>query len=184
MVRRDEVVLVDQSGIDLPDVNGRPRTMAKVEAHRQGALHRAVSVFIFNDKNEVLLQKRSATKYHSPSKWTNTCCTHPLPDEKPMVAARRRLLEEMSFVVPLTEAFTFVYRADVGGGLTENEFDHVSIGVFNSNPIPNPDEVSDWKWVALDELKQDLNENPDKYTPWFRQCFDRVIMHRSQNGGR
>lgn len=175
---QDEVVLVDEHGLDLCKDDGVLVTMEKMEAHRRGLLHRAVSVFIFNDRNEFLLHKRSFTKYHTPGKWTNTCCTHPSPGENPIVAARRRLIEEMGFVSPLTEIFTFAYKANVGNGLIENEFDHVFVGVFNHDPNPNPEEVSDWRWVAINELEQDLNKNPDSYTPWLQQCFSQVVIHR------
>jgi len=124
----NSVVLVDEYGHDLFNQEGRLSTMEKIEAHRRGWLHRAVSVFIFNNRNELLLQKRAIDKYHSPKKWTNTCCTHPLPGETPLMTARRRLSEEMGLVAILTEVFTFLYQADVGNGLTENEFDHVFSG--------------------------------------------------------
>ena len=172
------VVLIDEYGRDLFDQDGGLSTMEKIEVHRLGLLHSAVSVFIFNDRNELLLQKRATGKYHSPGKWTNTCCTHPLPEETPILAARRRLSEEMGLVAALTEVFTFPYKADVGNGLIENEFDHVFIGVSNQNPTPNPAEVSDWTWVTTEELEQQLVGNPERYSPWLRQCFSEVIKYR------
>ena len=111
-------------------------TMGKIEAHRCGLLHRAISVFIFNDRDELLLQRRAAGKYHSPNRWTNTCCTHPLPGETPFASAQRRLNEEMGLGATLTEVFTFSYQADVGNGLIENEFDHVFFGVSNHESGP------------------------------------------------
>jgi isopentenyl-diphosphate delta-isomerase len=178
MEQKNSVVLVDESGCNLFDRDGRLSVMEKIEAHRQGLLHRAVSVFVFNDRNELLLQKRAADKYHSPEKWTNTCCTHASPGENPLISARRRLSEEMGFVTTLTEIFTFLYQADVGNGLTENEFDHIFFGLSNLNPKPNPTEVSDWNWVTIKELEEELVKNPEKYSPWLRQCFDEVIKHK------
>ena len=180
MEQRDSVVLVDEYGHDLFNQDGRLSTMEKVEAHRRGLLHRAVSIFVFNDRNELLLQRRAVDKYHSPGKWANTCCTHPLPGETPLITAQHRLSEEMGLVATLTEAFTFSYQADVGNGLTENEFDHIFIGVSNQNPNPNPAEVSDWNWVTVEELEQELIKNPRKYVPWLRQSFNEVIKYKLQ----
>ena len=156
MEKRNSVVLVDKSGCDLFDVDGRLSKMGKTEAHRQGVLHRAVSVYIFNERDDFLLQKRAADKYHSPGKWANTCCTHPLPGETPLNSAQRRLYEEMGLITPLTEVFTFLYQADVGNELTENEFDHIFFGVTNHNPQPDPFEVSDWAWIDKEKLGNDF----------------------------
>ena len=139
----------------------------KLRAHSDGGkLHRAVSVFIFNAKGETLLQRRADGKYHSAGLWSNTCCTHPAPDEEPEVAARRRLKEEMGFDTPLREGFEFIYKTDVGNGLTEWEYDHVFFGAYNGAVKPNPAEVSDYKWVSLDELLADVKHNPQNYTRW------------------
>jgi isopentenyl-diphosphate delta-isomerase len=143
MEHRDSVILVDKHGRDLFNRYGDVSTIGKMEAHGRGLLHRAISMFIFNDRNELLLQRRAAGKYHSPGKWSNTCCTHPLPGEAPWNAALRRLSEEMGLVATLTEVFTFSYRADVGNGFIENEFDHVFFGISNQDPDPDPTEVSD-----------------------------------------
>ncbi len=178
MMQSDTVVLVDTCGHDLFNQDGKLSTMEKITVHRRGLLHSAVSVFIFNDRNKLLLQKRAAGKYHSPEKWTNTCCTHPYPGETPISSAHRRLQEEMGLTAVLTEAFTFSYKADVGNGLIENEFDHVFLGVTNQNPVPNPAEVSDWAWVTISELEQELLLNPEKYSPWLRQCFNVVIRYK------
>jgi isopentenyl-diphosphate delta-isomerase len=180
MEAKDFVVLVDEYGHDLFDQDSRLSTMEKLEAHRHGLLHRAISVFIFNDSNELLLQKRAATKYHSPGKWSNTCCTHPSPGESPLIAAQRRLKEEMGLEVTLTEAFTFLYRADVGNSLTENEFDHIFFGISKQNPNPNSTEVSDWNWITIEALKKELIRNPEEYSPWLRQCFDKVVNFKLQ----
>lgn len=183
MEQREYVVLVDEYGHDLLNQDGRLSTVEKMEAHRRGLLHRAVSIFVFNDRNELLLQKRTVNKYHSPEKWTNTCCTHPSPGETPLITAQRRLNEEMGLEAKLTEAFTHTYKADVGNGLTENEFDHIFFGVSNRNPNPNPAEVSDWNWVNIEELKQELRRNREEYSPWLRQCLSEVIKYKLQEPG-
>jgi isopentenyl-diphosphate delta-isomerase len=171
---KDKVVLVDINGRDLINQGGQVSTTGKMEAHLKGLLHRAVSVFIFNDNLELLLQKRASNKYHSPNMWSNTCCTHPLPGEAPLTTAQRRLSEEMNLRTPLTEVFTFLYKADVGSGLIENEFDHVFFGSSNNSPNPDPDEVCEWCWITIEELKQELIINPSKFSPWLKQCFNRV----------
>jgi isopentenyl-diphosphate Delta-isomerase len=158
------VVLVDENDID-------QGLMEKMEAHVKGVLHRAFSVFIFNNNSEMLLQQRAFSKYHSPGLWTNTCCSHPRNKEKAIDAAHRRLIEEMGFDCEIIPAFTFKYKAPVGQGLIEHEFDHVFTGTYNSIPSPNPDEVAAWKWVAMTELEEDMLLNPEKYTVWFRIAF-------------
>jgi isopentenyl-diphosphate delta-isomerase len=179
MEHRDSVVLVDIYGRDLFNRYGDVSTIGKMEVHGQGLLHRAISVFVFNDRNELLLQRRAAGKYHSPDKWSNTCCTHPFPGEAPRIAARRRLDEEMGLVAKITEVFTFLYQADVGNNFIENEFDHVFFGVSNQDPDPDPAEVSDWRWVTMGDLERALIKNPQEFSPWLRQCFDKVIYYRS-----
>jgi isopentenyl-diphosphate delta-isomerase len=174
MKQPETVVLVDTQGQALLDPDGTSRTMAKMEAHRQGLLHLAVSVFIFNSRDELLLQQRAPHKYHSPDKWTNTCCTHPRPGESPLATAQRRLFEEMGLKCPLYEVFTFLYRAEVGNGLIENEFDHVFMGFSNLDPRPDPAEVGDWKWISIEELKRELAHHPEAYSPWIGCCFDKV----------
>jgi isopentenyl-diphosphate Delta-isomerase len=180
MEQRDLVVLVDARGRDIPSRDSQISTIEKIEAHHRGLLHRAVSVFIFNDRNELLLQKRAANKYHSAEKWSNTCCTHPVPGENPLATAYRRLKEEMGLQTELTEAFTFTYRADVGSGLTENEFDHVLWGISTVNPKPDPSEVADWRWITLPKLQKELAENPQKYTPWLRLCFNKIMNYYAE----
>ena len=179
MTNRDFVVLVDEHGLDLMNPIGGLLTIQKMKAHRDGLKHKAVSVFVFNDHGEVLLQKRSANKDHSANKWSNTCCTHPSPGEMSVVAAKRRLGEEMGLVVKLTEVFTFSYYSDTGNGYIENEFDHVCFGFCSQSPKPDPDEVSDWKWITTVELEKGLATSPDKYSPWLRQCFDQVIKQQA-----
>ncbi|WP_040210305.1 isopentenyl-diphosphate Delta-isomerase [Clostridium polynesiense] len=146
----------------------------KHEVHKKGLFHRAFSIFIFNSKNQLLLQKREKNKYHSPGLWTNTCCSHQRQNEELSDAIHRRLKEEMGFDTELKEAFTFSYNFKFHEELSENEFDHVYIGHYEGDIIPNPQEVEDYKWVDLEELKQDIEKNPDKYTYWFKICFPKV----------
>ena len=123
--------------------------MGKMEAHEKGLLHRAFSVFVFNSKQEVLLQQRAACKYHSPNLWTNTCCSHPRAGETNQQAGERRLQEEMGLQVPLREVFSFIYKAPFDNGLTEHEYDHVLVGYSDAQPQINPEEVASWKWLSL-----------------------------------
>jgi len=148
--------------------------MEKMEAHEKGLLHRAFSVFVFNDRNEMLLQKRASSKYHSGGLWSNTCCSHPRDGETTVEAGTRRLVEEMGFSVPMEEVFSFIYRAELDNSLTEHEFDHVLIGRYNEAPVPNPDEVEDWKYIDIDALAKDITASPKNYTEWFKIIFDRV----------
>jgi len=147
--------------------------MPKLEAHEKALLHRAFSVFIINDKNEVMLQQRAAHKYHSPLLWTNTCCSHQREDEANIQAGKRRLMEEMGFVVELKELFSFIYKAPFDNGLTEHEFDHVMLGYCNNEPIINTDEVASWKWMKIEDIKSDLKLHPELYTAWFKIIFDK-----------
>ena len=146
--------------------------MNKMEAHEKAVLHRALSVFILNDKNEVMLQQRAHHKYHSPLLWTNTCCSHQRAGETNIEAGKRRLFEEMGFQAELKELFHFIYKAPFDNGLTEHELDHVMIGYYNEAPIINPDEVESWKWMTIEAIKEDMIENPDAYTVWFKIIFD------------
>lgn len=152
-------------------------TMEKMEAHEKGILHRAFSVFIFNSEGKMLLQKRADEKYHSPGLWSNAACSHPRTGEKTVDAAHRRMMEEMGFDCEFEEAFSFVYKSNVGGGLTEHEFDHVFIGHSDQTPKPNPEEVGDWKYVDFGWLVSDMEENPEDYTVWFRIALDEVRKH-------
>lgn len=162
----------------LVDVNDNEiGLMEKMEAHEKGRLHRAFSVFVFNDNNQLLLQKRAKSKYHSGGLWTNTCCSHPRENEDIVAAGQRRLQEEMGFTTPLTSSFSFIYKAHLDNDLTEHELDHVLIGEHNDAPTPNTAEVEDWKYVDLDELVRDIENNPQHYTIWFHKIFDRVKNH-------
>ena len=142
-------------------------TMDKMEAHQQAKLHRAFSVFIFNDHGEVLLQQRAAHKYHSGGLWTNACCSHPAPGEKTIDAATRRLLEEMGFGTSLTKIFDFTYRAEFENGLTEHEYDHVFLGIYNGEVNPDPEEVQNYCYKSMEELRTNMAEDPGAYTAWF-----------------
>ncbi len=167
---REEVTLVDEHDRALGSAE-------KLNAHRSGQLHRAVSVFVFDSAGQMLLQQRAPTKYHSPGCWSNTCCGHPRPGETAGDAAHRRLREEMGIDCPLDLAFSFRYRADMGNGLVEHEYDHVFVGRFAGSPQPHPDEVGAWRWASFDEVIQDLAARPDQYTAWFRILLDE---HRSR----
>jgi len=142
--------------------------MPKMEAHQKGLLHRAFSVFIFNDKNEIMLQKRALNKYHSPGLWTNTCCSHPRNNESIISAGLRRLNDEMGFQTDLKELFNFIYKESFENGLVEYEFDYVLIGSYNNSPKLNLIEAGDWKWMSLDEIKKDVEANPNNYTAWLK----------------
>lgn len=146
--------------------------MPKMEAHEKAVLHRAFSVFVLNDKNEIMLQQRAHHKYHSPLLWTNTCCSHQREGETNIEAGTRRLFEEMGFQTELKELFHFIYKAPFDNGLTEHELDHVMIGYYNEAPHINPDEVEAWKWMPIDAIKADIQQNPQAYTIWFRIIFD------------
>jgi farnesyl-diphosphate farnesyltransferase len=148
----------------------------KIKAHLDGALHRAFSVFVFNSAGDLLLQRRTTTKYHSRGLWSNTCCGHPRPGETIEQASRRRLSEEMGFDSKLRRLFDFVYRAQLEDDLIEHEFDHVLVGSFDGIPNPNSDEVAEWKWMNLAALKIDLRKHPEHYTFWFRVSLDK--FHR------
>lgn len=172
MVEKENVVLITEQ--DEP-----VGLMEKQEAHVAGVLHRAFSVFIFNDKGELLIQQRAFEKYHTPGKWTNTCCSHPREGETYEEGASRRLQEEMGFTCPIEYQFNFIYKADVGQGLTEHELDHVFKGVYNEEPVINPKEVAAYKWIDFDELQQDVQNNPEEYTPWFRIILKEYLAHLS-----
>ncbi len=140
----------------------------KMKAHREGKLHRAFSIFVFNQHGEMLLQKRSSDKYHSRSLWTNTCCSHPRPGEATEQAASRRLQEEMGFVCRMQKAFHFIYRADLEDDLIEHEFDHVFIGQYGGVVAPDPKEVADYRWIKSAHLQKELKAAPQEFTVWFK----------------
>jgi isopentenyl-diphosphate delta-isomerase len=166
-MRENAVVLVNEQDEEIG-------IMEKMEAHRKALLHRAFSVFIFNAKGEMLLQRRALNKYHSGGLWTNACCSHPRPGETAPDDARRRLREELGFETGLTGIFNFVYKAAFDNGLTEYEFDHVFIGNYNGLLHPNPDEVGDYCYKNMDEIKSSMESHPHKYTEWFKIAFPRL----------
>lgn len=151
--------------------------MAKQEAHVKALLHRAFSVFIFNDKNELMLQQRAFDKYHSPGLWTNTCCSHQRDGESNIDAGKRRLKEEMGFESELKETISFIYKAPFDNGLTEHEYDHILIGFYNETPNLNPDEAANWKWMSVEDIKKDISKNPGNYTAWFKIIFEKFYPH-------
>lgn len=163
-----DVILVDENDVQIG-------VMPKLEAHRQGRLHRAFSVFIFNDKGELLLQRRADDKYHSGGLWTNTCCSHPRPGESIEQAAHARMQEEVGFDCPLQERFSFTYKVAFENGMNEYEFDHVLTGVYNQDPVLNPEEASAFRWASPDEVREEVRLHPEQYTYWFLQCIDRVL---------
>jgi len=160
----EQVILVDEK-------DNQIGLMAKMEAHEKAALHRAFSVFIFNEKGELMLQQRAAHKYHSPLLWTNTCCSHQREGETNLEAGKRRLQEEMGFTAPLKEVFSFIYKAPFDNGLTEHELDHVMVGSFEGKPNINIDEAESFKWMPYESVKTDIEENPEIYTAWFKIIF-------------
>lgn len=163
----EEVILVDENDVEIG-------TMEKMEAHQLGKLHRAFSIFIINSAGEMLLQQRAEEKYHSGGLWTNACCSHPRPNETIMNAAQRRLNEEMGFTTKLEKIFDFTYKASFTNGLTEHELDHVLIGKYEGEIIPDPNEVMDYKYISLDEINIQLQNNPNQFTPWFAIAFPKL----------
>ncbi|MDA0728472.1 MAG: isopentenyl-diphosphate Delta-isomerase [Bacteroidetes bacterium] len=160
----------------LVDPEDRPLgTMEKMEAHRKGVLHRAFSVFVFNSQGELLLHRRALDKYHSGGLWTNTCCSHPRPEESIVDAAQRRLVEEMGMNCHLEPRFSFVYRADLDHGMIEHELDHVLVGYSDVPPEPNASEVCETKYMPVDEVVNDMAKHPDRYTAWFQICLPEVL---------
>lgn len=142
--------------------------MEKMNAHENGILHRAFSVFLFNNKGEMLLQKRASGKYHSPNQWTNAVCSHPKIDETYLEGAQRRLNEELGITADLTEKFSFIYKADVGQNLWEHELDHVFTGNYEGNFALNEEEVSEVRYISMQQLDEEMNANPEKFTEWFK----------------
>jgi len=142
--------------------------------HEKGLLHRCFSLFIFNSRGELLLQKRADGKYHCGGLWTNTCCSHPRDGETLERSIHRRLKEEMGFDCPMEEKFHFIYKSKFDNGLTEHEFDHAFVGKCDIVPEPDEDEVSAWQWISIEKLKKDIKKNPHKYTPWLKIALERL----------
>lgn len=166
----EQVVLVDEQDHPIG-------LMEKQAAHIGPHLHRAFSVFIFNSEGELLMQQRALSKYHSPGLWTNTCCSHPRDGETLAEATSRRLMEEMGMRCEMHEVYTFIYKAPVGQGLTEHEFDHVWIGRSDDTPQINREEVESWKYMSLSDLKKDIQLHPELYTEWFKITFEEMSRH-------
>lgn len=162
-----QVILVNESDESVG-------VMDKMQAHEQGLLHRAFSIFIFNEKGEMLLQQRAKDKYHSAGLWTNTCCSHPLPGEATETAAKRRLLEEMGFETALEKAFQFTYKTEFDNGLTEHEVDHVFTGVYEGPIAVDPQEVNDYTYHSMDHIRESISASPHLYTSWFIIAFPKL----------
>ena len=166
----DYVILVDENDNDIG-------IEEKILAHQQKLLHRAFSIFLFNDNFEILLQKRAPNKYHSGNLWTNTCCSHPLQNLSLIESAEKRLIEEMGIEANLNKVFSFIYEAEFENGLYEHEFDHVLFGRFNGEPILNPYEAVDFRWITISELKDEIQNNPNKFTFWLRIIFNNYYKY-------
>ena len=171
---KEKVILVNEKDEPLG-------LMEKMEAHRKALLHRAFSIFVFNKKGELLLQQRAFHKYHSGGQWANTCCSHQRENETTLEAAHRRLQEEMGLDTPLTEVFSFIYKAKLDNELSEHEFDHVLFGFYDGKPEINPEEVSDWVYKPIDELQADIENHPEKYTIWLQIALKEVVKHLEES---
>jgi isopentenyl-diphosphate Delta-isomerase len=166
----EKVILVDKNDIVIGE-------MEKMQAHQEGLLHRAFSVFVFNSKGELLIHQRAKQKYHSGGLWTNTCCSHPRINESTADAAHRRLMEEMGFDCEIKEAFSFIYKAELDKGLTEHEFDHVFIGTYEGSPNVNKEEVEDFKWISLKNIQEEIQKNPQNFTEWMKLIFPQLVKY-------
>jgi isopentenyl-diphosphate delta-isomerase len=166
----DYVILVDEN-------NNQIGFEEKILAHKKNLLHRAFSIFIFNDSFEILLQKRAPNKYHSGNLWTNTCCSHPLENLSLVESAKKRLVEEMGIKANLNEVFSFIYQAEFDNGLFEYEYDHVLFGISNNQPILNPDEAIDYKWIKISDLKAQIEKNPGNFTVWLQIMINNYFKY-------
>lgn len=169
MMTTSEVVLVNEYDETIG-------TLEKLQAHKEGNLHRAVSVVILNSKNEMLLQRRAATKYHSAGLWTNAACTHPSLNELPKTAASRRLKEEMGIDSNLNFAFKFIYYAVLDNGMIEHELDYVYFGKTDVEPILNKDEADNFKYMSMPALQNDIENNAAQYTEWFKILLPKLTV--------
>lgn len=175
-VIEERVIVVDENDVQLG-------TETKMAAHRKGVRHRAFSIFVFNERGELLLQQRAGTKYHSRSLWSNTCCGHPRPDESVTAAAHRRIREEMGFDCPLGEVLVVAYEARLEDGMIENEIDHILVGEWEQDPDPDPTEAQAWRWTDLRTLTEDLQRAPERYTAWFSTILEQ-LMRSGMAGSR
>ena len=162
----DTLILVDES-------DNQVGTEEKMKAHREGKLHRAFSILIFNSKGQMLLTKRAESKYHWGGFWSNACCSHPRKGESIEQAAHRRLKEELGFDCELQEGFSFIYEAVYENGLGEHEFDHVFIGTYDGEPEPDMNEVDSWRWADVESIAKDIS-NSAKYTPWLQIAWKKL----------
>jgi isopentenyl-diphosphate Delta-isomerase len=170
----NKLILVDENDVPVG-------TADKMEVHQKALLHRAFSIFIFNSKGDMLLQQRATGKYHSGGLWTNACCSHPYFGQDTLAAAEKRLHEEMGFTTPLTKAFDFIYQAAFDNGLTEYEYDHVFAGRYNGEIVPNKDEVEDYCFMNMEEIKNSIQSHPKKYTEWFKIAFPKLEAYLTLN---
>ena len=173
--------MVEEQVILVNEYDEQIGLMPKMEAHEKAVLHRAFSVFVFNTKNELMLQQRAAHKYHSPLLWTNTCCSHKRDGESNIEAGTRRLKEEMGFTTDLIETTSFIYKAPFDNGLTEHELYHIMLGYYENEPIINKQEVEDWKWMPLEDVKHDINVHPEQYTAWLKIIFEKFYNYINTN---
>lgn len=150
-------------------------TAEKIDAHKNPRLHRAFSIFIFNNSGELLIQRRAEGKYHNPGMWANTCCGHPRPGESLEVAAHRRLQEEMDFDTGMVKVFSFIYSSEFENGLTEKEYDHVLVGKWDGIPSFNINEIADYKWISKSDLADDIRKSPEIYTTWFKIAWGTLL---------
>lgn len=165
-----DVILVDENDVPVG-------TMEKMEAHQKALLHRAFSIFIFNTHGEMLLHKRAENKYHSAGLWSNACCSHPQPGEDSLAAAEKRLEQEMGISSKLVKAFDFIYKAPFDNGLTEHEYDHVFVGVYDGEITADKEEVSDYYYAPAEKIKNAIASQPEAYTTWFKIAFPKVMEY-------
>lgn len=165
-----DVILVNESDEEV----GR---CEKMLAHEEGLLHRAFSIFLFNSVGEMLLHKRALSKYHSGGLWTNACCSHPMPGIPIEYTLQEKLKQEMGFQCPLQFSFSFIYKAAMDNNLTEHEFDHVYLGEYNGSPVPNPEEVCDWRYFPIQDIHNLIDTHPELFTEWFKIAFPQVIQN-------
>lgn len=163
----EQIILVDENDDEIG-------VEEKLVGHLAGKLHRGFSIFVFNTKGELMLQKRAKSKYHSGGLWTNTCCGHPRPGENVIAAAHRRLQEEMGFDCDLHEATSFIYKVPLDKGITEHEFLHVFVGTYDGDPLINKEEADAWKWITVPKLRDDIEKSPEKYTYWFKVALKKI----------
>ena len=162
------IILVDEND----NITGR---CEKLSAHQCGKLHRAFSIFILNSKNELLIQQRAFQKYHSGGLWSNTCCSHFTSGKNLRKQANKRLIEEMQIHSSLKWIFNYRYSVLFENSLKENELVYAYLGFSNENPVPDPKEINDWKWIDIDSLKEDMISFANKYSFWFKYSFDDFI---------